>query len=87
MTNCKHLVTKAVYQDKKLVGYSCVACATLVPVNPQYQKGLKQKMAHERHGACDKCGNPGPVTVRQGWGQWLKVHLCRICRKDLTIWR
>ncbi len=39
---CGHLVTKAIYENKKLKGYECKSCEEVLPINPQYQKNKKE---------------------------------------------
>ena len=45
---CMHVVTVAEYEHKKLKGYRCTSCTTLVPVNPQYQKNKKNTLSPSR---------------------------------------
>ena len=59
--DCKHLITQAVYNGKELRGYSCNHCGKLVPVNPAYQKGKKQKgeICYQEH----KSGKYGGCSI------------------------
>jgi len=39
---CNHLISTALYKNKKLQGYKCNQCKKIQKVNPQYLKGKKQ---------------------------------------------
>ena len=49
---CTHLITTAIYENRKLQGYQCNSCGFRLPVNPIYQK---RKTITVKEKECQDC--------------------------------